>query len=360
MVARAGAFPAVFYVNSCDLLEQAHDRFRKYVYRNGMPAEIGRVGNGHCDVRPITIATVQSCQRTLKGKYVKNSDDDYSPDDKTKFTEAQAREVRAMVHDAQFVYVDECHHVSCQTIQDIMNASHRARLRYGGSASPWRDDGLDILIEACFGRRACDISASFLIKRGYLVKPYITFNHFTRKMGPAKDWNSHYKAYVVNNDYRNEWIAERARLHMSHGRPTIVLVKWSQHAEIIKELLPEAEVLTSTGKHKRSPKRRKEILDGMRSRETMAIIGTTLLDEGVDVPAASAGIFAGGGKSSTRELQRIGRLMRRDDEIGKDRAWIEEFHDHDGMKWLEHQARKRRKILNTEREFEVGDKRIDQ
>jgi superfamily II DNA or RNA helicase len=94
----------------------------------------------------------------------------------------------------------------------------------------------------------------------------------------------------------------------------------------------------------------------MRAKKLRCIIGTTLLDEGVDVPAAIAGIFAGGGKSSTRALQRVGRFIRLDpSDPNKNAAYIEEFYDH--VRYLDHHARSRRKILQTERLFQISDNR---
>jgi superfamily II DNA or RNA helicase len=349
-ITRAASFPAIFYVTTCDLLEQAYDEFTKHVRCDGQPVKIGRIGAGHCDLKPITIATVQSCQRALEGKYTKF--DDESPDDKTAFSESQKKDIVDFVRDAQFVYVDEAHHVAAETIQSILNYSHMARFRIGGSASPWRDDGLDLLIEAVFGRRLCDISASFLIQRGYLLKPYITFNHFRQSLGPASTFNAHYTKYVVENLPRNEWIAQRAQFHVERGRPTIILVKWIKHADILADMIPGAERLIGTI----DPKIRKEKLNDMRARKLMCIIGTSLLDEGVDVPAAGTGIFAGGGKSSTRELQRVGRFIRPDPaDPDKECAYIEEFYDH--SKWLMNHAKARRRILETEKEFEIGDNR---
>jgi superfamily II DNA or RNA helicase len=128
------------------------------------------------------------------------------------------------------------------------------------------------------------------------------------------------------------------------------------HAEALRELIPGAEILTASGDSKLSPKRRKEVLQRMKTKELMCIIGTSLLDEGVDVPSATAGIFAGGGKSSTRELQRVGRFIRRDkDDPNKTCAFIEEFFDH--TKWLMNHAKLRRKILETEPQFEITDNR---
>lgn len=251
--------------------------------------------------------------------------------------------------------VKNCQHCSCDTIQSISRASHRSRLRIGGSASPWRDDGLDILIEAQFGKRLCDISASYLIKKNFLVKPEITFNHFSQ-ISKSASFQSHYRSSVVDNLIRNRFIAERALFHIQRNRPTIILVKWAEHAEIIAGMIPGAEILTSSGPSAKLPKKRKEILNLMRERKVMCIIGTTLLDEGVDVPAAGAGIFAGGGKSSTRELQRVGRFIRKDPiDPDKSVAYIEEFFDH--SKWLTRHTNLRRKILKTEPLFDIFDNR---
>ena len=252
--------------------------------------------------------------------------------------------------------VHNCHHVSCKTIQTILNNSHRARFRIGGSASPWRDDGLDILIEACFGRRLCDIDASSLIERGFLIRPTIVFNHFCQKLGPAETFNAHYKKYVVENAARNNWIADRTIKYCEENKPTIILVKWVSHAEELAKLIPGAEILAASGKSGKNSDKRKKILDRMRNRELKCVIGTSLLDEGVDVPAATVGIFAGGGKSSTRELQRIGRFIRKDEDFPeKDSARIEDFFDH--TKWLMHHAKSRRRILDTERAFDILDNR---
>ena len=352
-IAKASTFPSVFYVPSCDILEQTYDVFSKYIRYNGQPTPIGRIGAGHCDIRPITIATVQSCQLAIEGKYSKFDDEDHG--EKENLSESQKKDIRDLVNQAQFVTVDEAQHTSADTIQSVLNNSVNARFRVGCSASPWRDDGLDILIEACFGKRFCDVDASFLINAGYLVMPRIVFNHFWHGHGAA-NYQAAYTKFVVENDARNRFVAERALFHVSENRPTIVLVKWARHAEILHDMIPGSEVLTSSGTEAKSPRKRKEVLDKMRERKLMCIIGTTLLDEGVDVPAANAGIFAGGGKSSTRALQRVGRFIRKDKlDESKEMAHIEEFHDH--CRWLDHHAKMRKKILMTERAFEIVDSR---
>jgi len=350
---KASVFPAIFYVTSCDLLLQARDRFAKYVRKNGQEVPIGIVGGGQFDLQPITVATVQTAERSLSGLFTKF--DEISSDDKQSLDNKQKTDFNDFIRSSQLVILDECHHCSCDTIQTIMNNSHAARYRFGLSASPWRDDGLDILIEAAFGRKICEISSSFLIDEGYLVPPRIIFNHFRQALGPAGNFNAHYTKYVVENEVRNRFIAEKAiEYSQKKNLPTIILVKWAKHAQILAKLIGDCEVLTSSGKAKKVPKKRKLVLDKMRSREVKCIIATTLLDEGVDVPSASVGIFAGGGKSSTRALQRVGRFIRPDPiDPTKQEAIIEEFYDH--TRWLGHHAKLRKKILMTEPNFVIED-----
>jgi len=60
------------------------------------------------------------------------------------------------------------------------------------------------------------------------------------------------------------------------------------------------------------------------------------------------------GKSSTRALQRIGRVLRPFD--GKDHATIYDFMD--TAKYLSSHARARKKIYKTEDEFEIKEMKI--
>jgi hypothetical protein len=64
------------------------------------------------------------------------------------------------------------------------------------SASPWRDDNQDLVIEGILGKRIVEISASFLIERGYLVKPIIRFKEVPRLNGLEKT----YPAWSVSTD----------------------------------------------------------------------------------------------------------------------------------------------------------------
>jgi superfamily II DNA or RNA helicase len=56
---------------------------------------------------------------------------------------------------------------------------------------------------------------------------------------------------------------------------------------------------------------RREILDDFRKGEYKAIVTSQVLDEGIDVPDASAGYILSGTGSTREYIQRLGRILRK-------------------------------------------------
>jgi len=75
-------------------------------------------------------------------------------------------------------------------VYDLEMEGHQSFVANGilvhNSATPWRDMGDDILIDGCFGKCISDINASFLIKKGFLVKPVIYFQKISNMRGIKK------------------------------------------------------------------------------------------------------------------------------------------------------------------------------
>jgi superfamily II DNA or RNA helicase len=63
--------------------------------------------------------------------------------------------------------------------------------------------------------------------------------------------------------------------------------------------------------HQTPEKERREILQKFKSGEYIAIVTSQVLDEGVDIPDASLGIILGGTGSPREYIQRLGRLLRK-------------------------------------------------
>jgi superfamily II DNA or RNA helicase len=241
---------------------------------------------------------------------------------------------------------DEVQHWAAETCQIISDSSKMCQYRYGMSATPWRDKGDDILIDACFGKGIADISASFLIKKGFLIKPTIYFSKINNMRGMRKtSYANVYKQAIVENEARNAQIVTIARRFYESGRKVLVLVKQIAHGKLLEKLISDSIFMHgSTGK-----KKRQKHLDIMRKGLPQITIASVIFDEGIDCKPLDTLLLAGGGKSPTRALQRIGRILR--PYPGKKDAIAVDFLDN--CKYMQAHSAKRASIYETEEEFDI-------
>jgi superfamily II DNA or RNA helicase len=344
IIAGVGVTPSIFYVPSIDILQQAKNEIERFVRYHGIPIEVGMVGGGHKDIKDITVMTIQTAVRSLGALYKKYDEEDVFVDD-TNIDDMKS-DIKELIRDSRLIICDEVQHWAAETCQVISDNSTSCQYRYGMSATPWRDMGDDILIDGCFGRCISDINASFLIREGYLVKPIIQFQRISNFRGHAKTgYANMYKKAIVENDYRNNIVRERAVQCRDNGRNVLVLVKQIAHGKILEKLIPDSIFLHgSTSKKKRS-----QHLDFMRNGTPHVTIASVIFDEGIDCRPLDTLILAGGGKSATRALQRIGRILR--PHPAKEDAIAFDFYDQ--CKYLEKHSKKRRNIYRTEDEFVI-------
>jgi superfamily II DNA or RNA helicase len=356
IIAELGSLPFIFYVTSIELLHQAVSELKRFIRYQGIPIEVGAVGGGYKDIKPLTVMTVQTAVRTLgedfRGDFKYDEEDE---DDNTDISDIK-KDIYDLIHSSKGMICDEVQHRAARTCQLIDDHSDNAYYRYGLSATPWRDKGDDILIDACFGKCISQISASFLIRKGYLVKPEINFVHIDNmKHCPYKSYPQIYKHGLKENRQRNEWIAKIALRMKDEGRLPLILCTHIDHGKMLSSLIPGSVFLHGSV----SKKKRLEHLELMRQKSCGVTIATSIFDEGIDVRPLDTLILSGSGKSSTRALQRIGRILRpwpsRENNQKKDAIAVD-FVDH--IKYLEAHSRKRRKIYQTEEEFVIKDIRL--
>ena len=216
------------------------------------------------------------------------------------------------------------------------------------SASPWRDDNADLEIESFFGRNIVDISASYLIRNGYLVKPYIYFISQEYESQSSKmTYQNIYKNFITENEERNDVIKKVVEHLKKQGRTILILVKVKKHGKKLEDEIPDSIFIH--GGH--SGNKREDVLNKLRKKEIRTVISTSIFDQGIDVRALDALVLTASGKSSTRALQRIGRVIRKYE--NKENAIIIDFNDK--IKYLSSHYQARRKIYKTEEEFEIND-----
>lgn len=113
-----------------------------------------------------------------------------------------------------------------------------ARYRFGVSATPWRDQGDDILIDGCFGKPVAEVSASELIKSNVLVKPSIYFIPLSSNMGGS--YQDVYKKCIVQNEQRNHIITSMAEQLYKANRKILILVRIIEHGKMLEKMIPNS------------------------------------------------------------------------------------------------------------------------
>jgi len=341
VVAEVGG-TAIIYVIGKDLLHQFHGFFEK-VFKT----EIGIVGDGLFNVKPITIASVWSVGQAFGMKSKKNANDDEKDNEKAVSSE-HFDEIRKMVANADVSILDECHLGAAETIQRISRAI-RSEYTFWMSASPYRDDNADMLIEAIFGKIIIEITASELIEAGYLVAPKIRFVRVPKMLYPPSKYKEIYKEYIVDNPKRNNIIVAGAKKLVEQGFVTMVLFKELEHGKRLYDMI-SPDVYCHMLNGKMSSKVRAAVVDEVLEGKCKLILCSSIFDIGVDVPILSGLILAGGGKSSVRTLQRIGRSIRI---AGPNKKFAAVIEFYDDVKYLKDHSKRRREIYELEPGFEV-------
>jgi superfamily II DNA or RNA helicase len=332
----------LFLVHTKDLLRQARDAIGEYLGR-----ECGQIGDGVVDPRDVTIATIQTISRALGKCYKK---DEYSEEDEDDDTDVTNRVdiIRECVDNTTLLMQDEVHRVASKSAFEVSNLVKHAVYHVGFGASPWRDDGADMIIEAAFGCPSFVMTASELIDMGYLMQPTIVFRHIYERLQPRGTYDQIYKDWVVDNPINNGLVVADTRSILSEGREVMVLVKQIKHGEILKGMLRSEGVQCEFLSGKDGSDVRYRAINDMRSRKLKCLIATTIADEGLDIRPLDGLILAGRGKSSVRALQRVGRTLRPYDKLNPK---IIDYYDR--VRFLEAHTCRRMQIYATEPKFNL-------
>lgn len=337
--------PCIFFVTSIDLLLQAKESFEAFLLQNGSPLEVGQIGGGVIDIKDINVMTVQTGVRALGKKWDKNFKfDDEDTDDKTPI-EQHRNELIKLMKESKCVLGDEIQHWSNETCQTISKALESARYMLGLSATPFRDKGDDMLIQACFGKKIVEISASKLIRDNWLRKPYIKMIHIRGEKCIYKQWQEIYKDKIVEDEYYNTIMSEISNNYINKGRLVLTLFRQLSHGKTLASKIPDSLLLS--GKNTKTV--RETGIKKLRNKEISSIVASVIFDEGVDIRPLDTVILAGQSKSKSRAAQRVGRILRpfenKQDPIAIDPV----VH----QKYLLDWAKEREKMYRSEPEFDV-------
>jgi superfamily II DNA or RNA helicase len=218
--------------------------------------------------------------------------------------------------------------LGAETILEIAQLTN-AYYTYALTATPFREDGKDICIEAGAGRTIELVPEERLVKEGYILPVNVYLVGVRHKPTKYKRYQTIYKHSVVQNKKRNQKIAEVAARYSDCQ--TIILVKEIKHGQILANMTGYPFIHGSS-------KDRKELLEAFKEGRVSCLIATSILKQGIDIPEAEVLILAHGGAGEVELIQKIGRVRR--PASGKRNGLVIDFRDQ-GIDVLERQFEKR-------------------
>jgi len=291
-------------------------------------------GSGSYQWGDVTVASIQSLYRNLEN-------------------------LLPHLKEVQLVIVDEAHHISNNTYFKVLKNTG-AYYRFGLSGTPLdRSDCSSLITVGMLGEVIHKTTSSELIRRDLLTKPTIIFipiseeDAFPQGNENYFEWREVYEAGIVYNNYRNTAIARIVQKLLQKGKKHIlVMVKEVRHGECLENLFREyglhAPLLWSTtSKFELSQK-----LEWFRNGKISVLISSPIFDEGIDIPEVDAIVLAGGGESTIKTIQRIGRGVRKSHNK-QNLVVIDFFDQHHYI--LKRHSQSRIKACKREKEFQVID-----
>lgn len=315
------------------LMYQMKDAFES------MGEKVGVIGDGNLSIKKgFNVGMVQTFASMLKDP-------------------ARIEQTKRLLEKFEFVILEEAHEISGNSYYEILNLCKNANYRLALTATPFmkaNGEG-NMRLHAAVGGIGIHIDENTLIERGILAKPYFKFisTEKPKFLFRTTSWQSAYRIGIVENEFRNKAIAFEVERATKYGLKSMILVQHKAHGALLKDMLTHIGIkcLFMYGEH--SQDERKLALSNLKTGKIDALIGSTILDVGVDVPAVGMIILAGGGKAEVALRQRIGRGLRAKESGVKNVAYIVDFCDEFNNHLRTH-SKTRRAIIESTNGFAQG------
>lgn len=272
---------------------------------------------------------------------------------------------------ANNVLVSNCHHLKCDTWNKLNTMLPNVEYAIGFSALSidkeeiYATDIREIsytasLITGCSGKVLMHMDPSYYIERGIIALPVVIRIEHNDPLPPTveeSNWTEVSKLGLMSTG-RTDKIARVSAIFARYGRKTLILVSERDYAFVLGRFLYQygvhnfgvsfgagtgwvCDTLHGTENREGVLYRYEDtmkVLDMLSDGSLDVVIGTSHIDEGVDLKRLDACILACGGKKDRRVIQRVGRVVRKS-KTGK-YAYIIDFTD-SGSRVLSRQSKTR-------------------
>lgn len=216
----------------------------------------------------------------------------------------------------KLVIVDECQSINDKQWKEVLSEC-KAPYRIALSATPRRSDNSTLLINAQTGDRIFMTTAEEQIEAGRLCELDVKYYNFNHGLYNERDkdivYTDAYTEWIVHNEKRNNFIVEKVKELVDEGRLTLLLINRIEHGYVLMEELKkvgldEIDIRFVYGETK--DRIRQKAISEFRKGAFKVLIGSTIFDAGVNIPAIAGVVIAGAGNSEITLIQKIGRGSR--------------------------------------------------
>jgi superfamily II DNA or RNA helicase len=397
IISELSVYPVIFIVPSVSLLKQTVAEFKQSLKPLIEEFGVGEIGGGVCKIIAdgVNVATyhtiltaynqkyseskkkvvdieedkvslpslqkqlnilqvdyANSSSNKLKGISKKIKEIEKKIENKQKFISNKSK-IRDLVSNCQLLIIDETH-LAAEVIENISLKANKAYYKCGLSATPQRMDNQDLRMFGATGSIIHRVSASELIQRGFLVKPYIYSIDLDHIDKTSASYQETYKNAIVLNEQKNTLIKSLAEAMKRQGRPTLILVERLEHGEILQNMIEDCLFVPGGDGGDDKPisdeemDYRKYQLNRCENNEII-LVATQWANTGIDAPKISSLILAGSTGTFNTVIQQVGRVLRK--APGKNNCIVFDFKHKE--KNLRNHYYSRAKAYKTEPEFQV-------
>ncbi len=334
--------PTLFVTTRSVLMHQMKRTFEKslrYRAAHGEPelanVRVGVMGDG--EFRPtktVCVAMVQTIQAKLQ--------------DKNPAVRQRMKEILAIYN---VVIAEEAHEASGNGYYEVLALCSEAHYRLALTGTPFmrEDEEANMRLMACSGPVAIRVTEKELIDKGILATPKFRYLNAppVKEVARSSNWQRAYHYGIMHNEGRNKLIALEVSRAARLGLSSMILVQRKEHGKILQSMIEAygARVCYIFGESDKEA--RDEALQALGRGEIDVLIGSTILDVGVDVPSVGMIVMAGGGKAEVALRQRIGRGLRRKPKGQLNVAYVIDFYDGKNKHLIAHSNQRRHIVEST-------------
>lgn len=285
---------SLILVNRKELMEQIASEIEEKTGRT-----VGIIGDGEWSPSKWTVGIVNTFNKHLNSG-----------------SQGQQSRARKYLEKVKMFVGDEIHHLGSDSWKEIAKACSKASVRFGFSGTCFHPDSEDIFLVGYTGEIISQVKYKDLVP-GYLsnMNIYMPVVEAPDDLKTGMNWHQTRKYAIRENENVMESGMKFLKSMYNKGLTCIYFagddIQYGR--EIAKNLLDfgihPRDVRFMTGTE--DSQTRRSVLNDFRNKKFQILGGTSIYDEGVDVPHVGAGANFGQGYSEIKTIQRLGRVLRK-------------------------------------------------